>query len=96
MPMVRDDLVMPFVHLNGTSLERLGDGLIEAVQALEVAAKKVGEAVHPRDYYPHGDDKARLAMQQQADRIQSVLRAQRELQAMYDHITKLPWEKPAA
>lgn len=49
-------LIVPTIHLNGTSRYGLLDPIREALRALREAEDKVGRtAPHPRDYYPQGD-----------------------------------------
>lgn len=70
-------MLVPTVHLNGTSAENLIRQLIEARRALRNALQAVDEtAPNGRDYYPQGDGAIGIATREhlrRLERIQAVL-----------------------
>ncbi len=75
--MEKPKLMVPTVHLNGTSFAGLHDPLVRAGQAIGGAIADLAEcAPHGRDYYVQGDDayaKARDEHLSRVARLQSVL-----------------------
>jgi hypothetical protein len=63
-------MMLPTVHLNGTSKEALLDGYCDALTALHGAVSKV-QAAGPngRDYYPQGDKAIQTAMAEHEARL---------------------------
>jgi len=59
------ELVLPIVHLNGTSKEQLIDDRYEFLDSLLQAGEKIGKiAPNGRDYYPGGPELLEQAEQQ--------------------------------
>jgi hypothetical protein len=67
-------LIVPFIHLNGTSAERLTDDLAKARDALQMAYDDLKEtAPNGRDYYCHPWPGAMdLATEQHLSRLRRV------------------------
>jgi len=62
--------VLPTLHLNGSGLERLEQGLQEQISALRAARDAVeANAPHPRDYYPQGEDASVQARREHRARV---------------------------
>ncbi len=73
-------IVIPTIHMNGTSRESLLDDLIAASEALQIALDKVGRTMpNGRDYYPQGDAAHREALRQHVRRIQDLTAIRREI-----------------
>ena len=61
---------LPTIHSNGTSKERLIEGLSEASQALDEAYRYLKlTAPNGRDYYPQGDTALANATREHMDRL---------------------------
>ncbi len=72
-------MILPIVHLNGTSKEELLRQITEAGVAIDAALRAFsGMAPNPRDYYP---DPGRFerALQQHRDRAQKLFDVYQEL-----------------
>lgn len=75
----REAVIVPFIHMNGTSRERLLEALEEAYCAVREAMDKLREcAPNGRDYYP-APGRMEQAVAQHRGR-------QEHLQAVYDSI----------
>jgi hypothetical protein len=80
-------MMIPSVHLNGTSKEELIRQLIDASEALLTATAVLSAAApNPRDYYPQGPDAALLAAGEHATRVMTLYRMRDELQAIAEKI----------
>ena len=76
-------LLMPTVHINGTSREALAEGYIEQIDAIREALRVLAEnAPNPRDYYPQGREAFKNANDQQQSRLAS-------LTAIYDELHRI-------
>ncbi len=77
-------MMMPTIHLNGTSKSGLQEPLEQAIRQLQVAIDKVHETYpNGRDYYPQGDGAISQAMKEHADRIALLKSVHDELSAIY-------------
>jgi hypothetical protein len=63
--------IVPTVHLNGTSKERLLEDLRKAHDAIEQARYAI-PVPHGRDYYPQGEDALGKALDQCLKQIKSL------------------------
>ena len=82
-------LIIPTVHLNGTSRQALVDGYNEACTALQGALGALQDAEpNARDYYPQGDGVFAAARAQHAERIAVVRKVFDELQTIYDALVQ--------
>lgn len=72
------DIMLPTIHLNGTSLATLAEANDKAHTAILEAIAKLAEAApNGRDYYPQSPDaiyKARDEHYSRIDRLKSVLK----------------------
>jgi hypothetical protein len=70
-------LVLPSVHLNGTSKGELEAQYRSMHEGISVAIKELSEAApHPRDYYVQGDgafDAARAKHRERVNRLNELL-----------------------
>lgn len=74
-------MMIPTVHLNGTSREALISQLESAVMSLDAAIMALGEAApHGRDYYPQGPDAYSKARGEHDARLQKLDEVKRELE----------------
>lgn len=81
-------MMVPTIHLNGTSKERLLDALEEAYAAIHTAIEKLGEtAPNGRDYYPQGPDALFKAQEEHFARMQKLEDVRRELQELAEAIS---------
>ena len=66
-------MIVPTVHLNGTSRESLLDDLMKASSALEEAYQALKRtAPNGRDYYPQGPDAVYLAEGEHRSRLERL------------------------
>lgn len=71
--MIIDNVAAPHIHLNGTSAERLVDGLIAVADKLEEAYQALREAApNGRDYYPLGREAMDAAERQHERRLRAI------------------------
>ena len=83
-------LIVPFIHLNGTSPDVLYAALRETADALADARSLLHKACpHGRDYYPYpnADDQMNLAVKQHSRRIVTITRLIDELAREAEHIS---------
>jgi len=79
------DLLMPVIHLNGTSKERLIEALCEASNKLNDAYEALKEtAPNGRDYYPIGPSAIITAQEQHHSRLRRL----DEIKSEIDQITE--------
>lgn len=80
-------LILPTVHLNGTSKQELFDTYFEALDAIATARVALTKAYpNGRDYYPQGNTAIQQAMSQHADRLQRLETIYDELHAIAEHV----------
>jgi hypothetical protein len=80
-------LILPTVHLNGTSKKELFDTYFEALDAIAVARVALTKAYpNGRDYYIQGPLAINQAMSQHADRLQRLETIYDELHAIAEHV----------
>lgn len=80
-------MMIPTIHLNGSSRGALLEQLTDANNALEAAINTLQAAgPHGRDYYPQGEDAIRTALQEHQDRIRRVRSVQQEISIVFDGI----------
>ena len=76
-------LVVPCIHMNGTSEKSLLDAIEEAYMSLGVALDKLRECVpNARDYYVYAGNKFDEAREQHRSRTLAIHNARDELQAI--------------
>jgi hypothetical protein len=79
-------LVIPSVHLNGTSRGMLYDQLRDGVTDINTAIETLNKASpHMRDYYvkPNSEEAYRLALAQHNSRIQRLIDVRTELETIF-------------
>lgn len=82
------ELVIPIVHLNGTSRESLIDNLSEVYNALEDVRGKLKQAApNGRDYYPD-PGRMDLAVAQHRRRLSAIDALQNEIEAEMEAISE--------
>ena len=80
-------VIVPTVHLNGTSAEELRDQLQAAIEALRTAQRMLVQAApNGRDYYPQGNSATETAMWRHACRYTDLNRMLSELEEQRDHV----------
>lgn len=79
-------MILPTIHLNGTSKNNLFDGYVTALLAVEAAIDAVAQAApHGRDYYPQGDHALRQAQAEHQDRLRRLNAISEELHQLAEH-----------
>lgn len=74
------DLIVPTVHINGTSKTQLVADLEAAQKALDAAfAAMCGAMPNGRDYYPQGNEAHGNAMKQMRARLDKLIEIQTEI-----------------
>ena len=77
-------MMIPTIHLNGTSATWLLEELADASTALGTAIDALRQVtVHGRDYYPQGDHAYPQARAEHDARLNALTAVQQDLQAMY-------------
>lgn len=80
-------LMLPMVHMNGTSRGELQRQLHDAHAAITKALNALkGAAPNARDYYPKGDDAYKTARDQHIDRLTRLETVQTELLWIFEQI----------
>lgn len=80
-------MMLPTVHLNGTSRASLIEQYHEAYMKLQealVALRKLD--VNARDYYPQGPDAYRQANLEHCDRMLAVEKVQKDIGAIWESL----------
>lgn len=81
-------MMVPTIHLNGTSRDELERQIMDAAYALQEAISKLkGMAPNGRDYYPQGPDAIIQATSEHRIRLKKVKEIYEELLAIYEEIT---------
>jgi hypothetical protein len=76
-------MILPTIHLNGTSRESLLEGYQEAIDALVEAGRKVAAAgPNGRDYYVQGNKAFPQAMDEHEARLTKIRKVILELEAI--------------
>lgn len=80
-------LILPTIHLNGSSAKRLIEQVEEARHTLRQAIEAVQNMdVNDRDYYPQGPDAGPAARDQHRLRQARLLSVQQELTQIYEYL----------
>lgn len=81
------EIMIPIIHLNGTSKKDLVDQYENAIQALEEALQVVlKSAPNGRDYYPLGEGAYGIAFNQHVTRIGKINSVISELSSIVEQI----------
>jgi hypothetical protein len=82
-----DPVILPTIHMNGTSRDSLSEDLCGAYNALREAYDALKRsAPHGRDYYPQGDGALSVAQGQHRARLLAVQSVMDELAAVGEEI----------
>ena len=83
-------IIMPTVHMNGTSAEGLKAPLVEAYSKISDAIDAVQAAApNGRDYYPQGPEAYEAARAGHSKRLRDLDRILAELLAIWTHIEEV-------
>jgi hypothetical protein len=83
-------MIMPTIHINGTSRESLVSDLEIACNAIATAISAVIEcAPNARDYYPQGDNAYATAVAEYSDRLHHLVCTRDELMTIWQHIVAI-------
>lgn len=83
-------MILPVIHLNGTSKDALLDAYGIAVDALNTAYRAIKEtAPHGRDYYPMGPHAMKVATEEHMERLRKVDAVRIEIEEMMTKIDEL-------
>jgi len=86
--------IAPTLHLNGSGLERLEQGLSDQIAALRAAREVMqANAPHPRDYYPQGEDAGLEARRQHQVRLSMLEKLVSELEEGYEDLQRQAGER---
>ena len=85
-------MILPTIHLNGTSLQYLIEDNYRAYAAIAEAVDALAQAApNGRDYYPQGDIDGKpalyVAQDQHGERMAKLLQVKRELEAIGQYLT---------
>lgn len=73
-------MIIPTIHLNGTSKNELLEAIGDALSALAKAKQALGgTAPNARDYYPQGPDAINRAIEEHVERIKRLESIRQEL-----------------
>lgn len=76
-------MIIPTIHLNGTSKQRLIDDLVEAGSAIQLAQKALAAAgPNGRDYYPQGPAAFTAAVDEHDSRLDRLRSVYKEIEAL--------------
>lgn len=79
-------MILPVIHLNGSSPNRLAEHYSMAILALEGAIARLAEvAPNGRDYYPAGEDAFATAAREHSERLRSLEKVRADLEALCVH-----------
>lgn len=80
-------MMIPTVHLNGTSREQLLEGYVSAITALDTALDKLLQtAPNGRDYYVQDGDAWRVANAEHLNRMRALHAVREELSQIAEHL----------
>lgn len=81
------DIMLPTIHLNGTSLAALAEANDKAHHAVLDAIAKLAEAApNGRDYYPQSPDALYKAQDEHYERIQRLQSVAKELEQIGEYL----------
>jgi hypothetical protein len=83
----RPAVVLPVIHLNGTSADDLANALVVALEKLWEAQQALANAgPNARDYYPLGPSVVQLALEQQRVREEQLQDIRTDLATVLDSV----------
>lgn len=82
------DIMLPTIHMNGTSLAALAEANEKVYYALLTAIAALAEAApHGRDYYPQSPEALHKAQDEHYDRIKRLQSVAKELEQIGEYFT---------
>jgi len=79
-------MILPTIHLNGTSAKELCEQYSTAAFAVRDAINAVqNSSPHGRDYYPQGNCNCARAQHEHSQRLDALESIYRELEALWTH-----------
>ena len=88
-------MMIPTVHLNGTSKNELLAQVEEAQRGVSVALRAMSSAApNGRDYYPQGPSAYAEAEREHLARVNKLVDVRQELLALYEAIADGGWRRP--
>jgi hypothetical protein len=83
-------IILPTVHMNGTSPGMLKEGYLEAYRAVKNAeAQLIGVEFNGRDYYPQGDAAWKKAREEHGARLEKLRGIADEIMAILEHVQEV-------
>lgn len=80
-------MMLPTIHLNGTSPEELRDQLSRADRAADAFREALmGMAPHGRDYYPQGPDAVYVAVIEHGERLAKLEQIINDINTLIEHV----------
>lgn len=80
-------MILPTIHLNGSSPEALLDQNMAAGRAIQAALTALQAAApNARDYYPQGGDAYATELREHTDRVAALHRINEDLLTLCDHL----------
>jgi len=80
-------MMLPTIHMNGTSARALLEGYCNAISAIHDALEALARtAPNGRDYYPQGPNACAQADAEHNDRKHALIKVMNELQALAEHV----------
>jgi len=80
-------MMLPTIHMNGTSAQALLEGYCDAISAVHAALEALANtAPNGRDYYPQGPNACATADSEHGARKQALMKVLNELQALAEHV----------
>jgi hypothetical protein len=81
-------MMIPTIHLNGTSPSSLFDDLMDAINAIRQAEEAVAKtAPSARDYYPQGPQAIGIATKEHSIRLEKLAQVREELEQIADTVS---------
>ena len=79
-------MMLPSIHMNGTSRENLLEGYCDAITAIDYAMDAIRQAgPNGRDYYPQGPNAMAQAGDEHLIRLQKLTKIREELNTLAEH-----------
>ena len=80
-------MMLPTIHMNGTSKTDLLEGYCDAISAVLLALEALARTTpNGRDYYPQGDGACAIASREHDARKRALMKVMDELQTLAEHV----------
>lgn len=80
-------MILPTIHMNGTSAVALLEGYCDAISAIHAALEALARTTpNGRDYYPQGPDACAQADGEHDARKRALIGVLNELQTLAEHV----------